>query len=369
MRAAHLDFMRLGAIALFAAFFLCPGSTDAESPPAAVAQKIIIRSYWAGLSPQSPFKTDLLIEKIGNDYRLTGRSSHGNGYQAKSSVATYASRKIPTNEVTHLVEALRAPLQPAADLASLGLTDNQLQQTLDGIWKEGTDDGSHKNVDPSLKAKAATLRESLRRPGQLVTVVTRGFSGSHTDDYPYVSVKIELANGTVLSVKSRSQQYLMLPWTTGSEGTTYAPAISRALLALLPDKATNRERFADHIEPGELRELIDAGLSEPFDQIGAEVKAAKALMDLEAHFKVSKPAYIEPYEKREPQIAVTLQRLDSPANLVLSAWLQISHGALVKPDVTLARLEAELALAQAAPRHDATRESGTAHLLHRPRPC
>lgn len=333
---------KLWGLALLLAFFHATASAQATSPN--VATRVTIHSYWGGLSPQSPLKTELLIQRTTHGYVLSGTSSHGNGFdsEAKPTVETYRSRTIPAEAVERLVAALRAPPQAEANLASFGASKQDVHAALDFV--------AHKyaqyETTRTSRARFAALLESLRQPETLAATLTRGFAGFHTDDSPSLSVEVELADHTILSAKSKSQQYRMLPWTMRNDEPTYAPAIANALHTLMPGAATNRERLSGPID---LTELIRAGLSEPLDRIGAETMAGAAMQALSSHFRINKAAYMEAYENRGAQLAVELQHSGAPDNLALSVWLPLGGDGLIHANDTLSRLDAELTLVEAAP--------------------
>lgn len=333
---------KLGGLALLLAFFLASAGAQAASPN--VATRVTIHSYWAGLSPQSPLKTELLIQRTPHGYVLSGTSSHGNNFDsgAKPTVETYRSRTVPAEAIERLVAALRTPPQAEANLASLGVSKQDVHTALDFVAHEY----AQYETTPTLRARFAALLESLRQPETLAATLTRGFAGFHTDDYPRLSVEVELADHTILSAESNSQQYRMLPWTMRNGEPTYAPAIAGALHTLMPDKAVNRDRLSG---PVNLVELIETGLSEPIDRIGAETMAGAAMQALSSHFRISQTAYIEAYESRGAQLAVKLQHTGTPDNLALSVWLPLSRDGLIHTEQTLSRLDAELTLVEATP--------------------
>lgn len=342
MGTGNMATTKLWGLALFLAFPLVPASAQA-TPPGAVT-RVTIHSYWAGLSPQSPLKTELLIQPTTHGYVLSGTSSHGNGFdsRAKPSVETYRPRTVPDEAVERLLAALRAPPQAEADLASLGASEHDLQAALDFIAQ----DYAKRETTPASRARFAALLESLRQPEQLAATLTRGFAGFIYDDGPRLSVKVELADRTVLSAKSESPHYRMLPWTTRNRAPTYAPAIASALFALMPKTATNRARLDG---PVDLIELIESGLSEPLDRIGAETMAGAAMQALSSHFRIRRVTYVEADENHGAQLEIELQHPASLDNLTLYAWLPLRGEGLVHTGGTLARLDAELTLVEATP--------------------
>ncbi|MFK2876654.1 hypothetical protein [Rhodanobacter hydrolyticus] len=330
------------SLTLLLAFSLASAGAQATSPN--VATRVTIHSYWDGLSPQSPLKTELLIQRTAHGYVLSGASSHGNNFdsETKPTVETYRSRTVPAEAVERLVAALRAPPQVEVSLASLGASKHDMHAALGFVAHEY----AQYETTPTSRARFAALLESLRQPETLAVTLTRGFAGFHTDDAPRLSVEVELTDHTILSAQSNSQHYRMLPWTTRNGESTYAPAIANALHALMPGAATNRERLSGPID---LVELIRAGLSEPLDRIDAETMAGAAMQALSSHFRVSQATYFEADENHGAQLEVKLQHPGSPDNLTLYVWLPLHGDGLAHAEDTRARLDAELSLVEATP--------------------
>jgi len=81
------------------------------------------------------------------------------------------------------------------------------------------------------------------------------------DDYPQVTIKVELKDGGRWVCSSDSYYPFMLPWKVNRgdvEETTYNADISRTLAALIAEGSVNRNRLGDE----ELKEwLSDAVMS------------------------------------------------------------------------------------------------------------
>lgn len=334
--------VKFGGLALLLAFFLASAGAQAASPN--VATQVTIHSYWAGLSPQSPLKTELLIQRTTHGYVLSGTNSHGNNFDsgAKPTVETYRSRTVPAEAIERLVAALRAPPQAEVNIVSLGVSKQDVHTALDSVAQEY----AQYETTPALRARFAALLESQREPGLLAATLTRGSAGFIADDGPRLSVEVELADHTILSAESESPHHLMLPWTMQDGEPTYAPSIASALRALMPSTAINRERLSGPID---LVELIRAGLSESLDRIRAETMAGAAMQALSSHFRIRQVVYFEADENHGAQLEVELQHPGSPGNLTLYVWLPLSGDGLIHAEQTLSRLDAELTLVETTP--------------------
>lgn len=304
-------------------------------------ESIKIRSSWGGLSPDSPLITELELKRSGNDFVMTGSNSRAHKLTAMAPV------HVPAVDVVELGEALRMPPVPEFSLPEFGVPISAIQQQVDSEIEDDGEAGQY----PELVAKLHAYREALRDPATLSATLTKGFSGFHTDDYPGVRIEATFSDGTTLVATSRSQQYLMLPWKRDGLGATYSPAISRALLRLLPEGATNRERLVGPIDDGTLREMVSAALYEKLSWIWAESKAGAALRVLEDAFEVSDVRAQDPTPaiKLGKVLFAELHLRGGPPNLHMAVRLPLKGDALEDPEGDVTRIRNALSLAQSAP--------------------
>ncbi|TCV94559.1 hypothetical protein EC912_10342 [Luteibacter rhizovicinus] len=331
---------RICGFALICALWFFFADAQAQSHPEAT--RISIHSYWAGFSPCTPRKTELTIERKGAAYHLSGTvSSECHGRPDLTEVLPV--RIVPVAQIERLVTAMKAAPQPLVELRAIGLSDQRVQKAIDRILT------APDTVEAlsSTQVKTDVLRDSLRQPGPLARMMTKGFDATHSDDYPYIAVEAVLSDGSTLSAHSVSQQYLMLPWKNGAGQVTYATDMARATLALLPSQATNRQRLNARLE--DLDTLVEMGLSEPLMRLGVEAMAGKALKTLEATFKIRNAAMVMPIEQEDPQMDADLQLPDSPANFSLTTRLSLVGDTLAHGDEDIARIAAQLKVVQAAP--------------------
>ena len=143
----------------------------------------------------------------------------------------------------------------------------------------------------------------------------------------------------------------MLPWKREDLGTTYSPAISRALQRLLPEGATNRERLDSPIDEGSLSELVRGALSDKKEMIWAESKAGVALRVLEDAFEVSDVRAQDPTPviKLGKVLFAELRLPNGPPNLHMDVRLPLKGDALLDPEGDVTRIRNALSLAQSAP--------------------
>jgi hypothetical protein len=309
-----------------------------------VAQRVVIDSGWAGLNPEMPFHSHIVIEKDGSRYRLTGGHNKSHFGKALPEQAFPAQTIAPTR-VAELVEAMRAPAQSRIDLYLLEPAVDDVQRKIDGILKEAKLPTSSEG----LGAQVLSWRNSMRNPDVLSEVLTKGFGAAHTDDYPYIDIEVTLRDGTKLSARSGSQQYLLLPWKNARGEPTYSASVARALDALLPKGATNKERLESALDSTGLDELLNDGVSEQIGRFQAESEAPDAVRMLDANFNVVSVSFIS-WEGRH--LDVDLRLPESPSNLLLSTRLLLNGKTLANKE-DLLRIRRELQLAQSSPGLDA----------------
>lgn len=238
---------------VFPAWLAATFAIGADAP---VATRVVIESGWGGLNPDAPFRTRIVIERHGDTYQLSG--GHSKNHLGKpQSEQPFRAQGIPVAAIERLVAAMQAQPQSLVDLRILRPAVDGAQKKIDDMFS---------SIDlpessPALREKIAKWRETLRNPDVLAKVLTDGFGATHTDDYPYIKIDVTLADGSTLSARSGSQQYLMLPWITGDSRPTYAVELPAAIDALLPADATNKDRLEGAITPDDLEALLEYGLS------------------------------------------------------------------------------------------------------------
>lgn len=332
-------FVRHGNAWIAGALWMAAASSHAQAPATLGASRVAIESTWGGLSPDAPLRTHIVLERDGSAYRLTGGRSQGRG--ASRNEQAFSPQEIPAENVERLLDAMRAPAQAQIELDTLQPTIRSAQGRIDWMLREA----SLPSSPPPLAGKIRAWRDGLRNPQVLTKVLTKGFGATHTDDYPIIQVEVTLSNGSTLSARSGSQQFLMLPWINAQGSPTYSPALPRALDALLPVESTNKERLEAGLDESQLDELLSFGLHSEKDRFDVEAQAPEALRLLDARFKVLEVSLVT-WEGRH--ISADLQLAGGPPNLVLATRLALNGPSLAHPG-DIDRIAQQLALAQSSP--------------------
>jgi len=303
-------------------------------------KEIRIRSTWAGLSRESPLVTELLLTPAEDGFSMTGSNSRaGDTTNLKRTV-------VPAEHVSELIAALELSPQPVLKLADLGISDSEIQEQIDGAV------GRYEELKESSESAFALqdYRDSLRAEATLAMALTEGFRSFHTDDYPGVRIEAMFDDGSTLVVGSNSQQFLMLPWQRGEE-KTYSASIAIALMKILPDGATNRERLQGPIREWGLRELVSSSMYDELSRLKSEAQAAPALRALESAFEVrnARAQDAVPAIELGPVLFAKLRLPSGVPNLWMFVRLPLNHGVLVDPEGDLNRIRGAMSVVQASP--------------------
>lgn len=241
-------------------------------------------------------------------------------------------RGFDSNLVQGLVEALGAPrlTRPARD--NLGLTSDWLKANARRVLSER--DSAFSDEAENLQQLQIGAFSDIAAIDRLLPWI---FDSFHTDDYPGVRVRITFADGGKVSAESRGQGPYLLPWTLTPGGKTYDARIARAVAALLPAGAVNRERMNGESLPGQLADAVKDSLEEKLVRLDAENRAGAALEELRTQFRVERPevsSYHGPAHgkqwdqqgEHETNLHVRLHRAGLPQNLATRAVLLHSDG-------------------------------------------
>jgi hypothetical protein len=256
--------------------------------------------------------------------------------------SSHFNQTVQQEHAASLIRAIKKPPLKEPDASNLGVTSTWLRSHADKAgthmsrihYAEGTE--QQKDLFKAAFADKQTLGSRLKDV----------YAGFHTDDYPHIRVRIWLDDGTVISLKTDSQNPFMLPWQISSNGTvtkTYNANISRALYALLPENFTNCERLISEQESslgllGMLATETENAIESQWNLLGAEQVAPDALSILRRAYKVRR-AEVNSYhnlnygkewsggEPHEENLDVDLWRPGFPKNFVTSAILLRDKGA------------------------------------------
>jgi hypothetical protein len=276
-----------------------------------VVKEVAIKSYWGGLG--TPQKTELVILNEKGKYYLGHKS-------------------VDSNLVEALVSALNEPAIQEPNLANLGITPQWL--------KENAVSAALKNAasfsDAAQNQKELFIK-SFSNSDVMNKIVPGMFRFVRTDDYPSAGVVVTFDDGSSLSADSRAWYEFMLPWKLSRNGeTTYNGDISRALAALMPKKATNRERLAGQGFDAALAEMVMRYIEDDWKLLDTENKIGGVLTSIRTEFAVES-AEINPYhhpeyglkwsgkQPHETNLHAILHRADAPSNYVVGLVLQLTN--------------------------------------------
>lgn len=143
--------------------------------------------------------------------------------------------------VQNLLDALDAPHPASVSAENAGLTKQTLQASAADA-EQGL--GSVEASDPKIRSAFESIYTDA---GAAQTWMTREAAGFHTDDVPKIDVLIDCGNRTV-RISSASMHLLMMPFTIAVDNKAsdvLDARVAYAIGALLPEKATNRERLQE----------------------------------------------------------------------------------------------------------------------------
>jgi len=291
------------------ALSLCATAVAAAENAASVKQ-IDVRSGWGGLGASQ--NTEISIRSRNRKYYI-GRKS------------------VDPALVEELVSALRQPTIAEPSLSNLGVTPQWLRENaIPAAMK-----ASERFTDAAQNQKDLYLT-SFNDPAVLQKVVTGLFHFARTDDYPFADIVVTFADGSSLSAESHSWYEFMLPWKlSGNAEATYNADISRAIAALLPKKATNRERLAGGHFDVAVSESVMSYIERQWKLLATENRLGGMLTDIRREYTVE-DADINPYHHpeygiewspkgpHETNLHATLHRAGAPSNYVVALVLRIT---------------------------------------------
>jgi hypothetical protein len=278
-------------------------------------QSVTIHSQWGGLG--MPGRCDLSIQLQNGQY-------------------TANDRIIPSEKITALLEAVESPRLAEPDPENLGITTQWLQSRVENAGGYAT----YFDYQAGYPDQKDLFRTAFTDERTIQARLKSLYQSFHTDDYPSMSVQLAFVGGELVTVCSDSQHPFMIPWKVargGNTAETYNADISRALLALVPAKFTNREDLTDE-EPyatGLLQELAsETGMevTTRWESLGAQHKAGDALASLSRSYQVRR-ADVNSYhnldfgkawdggEPHEENLNINLWRPGFPKNFVVAATL------------------------------------------------
>lgn len=293
-------------------------------PADSAIRQIEIKSSWGGLG--RPQNTELAVRHDNGEYRL-------------------GSTRIDRANVESLLASVRQPPQVKPTLQNLGMTDEWLTNAADKLEKDaernaGGDSALYKLGHGSADQKGL-FRRSYTDPNVMAKVLPEIFRCCHTDDYPGVKVTILYDDGSRTVISSHSQSEFMLPWKVeygNATVETFNKNISVALAAILPKKATNRERISgrgldlalawvvmDAIEGDWKLSNIKAHANDALMKIGNVYKILSA--DINPYHDVTFGIYVKDGKgEGEENLHLELRRSDFPQGFAVTALLLYRDG-------------------------------------------
>jgi hypothetical protein len=252
-------------------------------------------------------RTDLIIRRQGDAYYLDDKA-------------------VDPSLITALVKALSAPPNPELSLDDLGVTPAWLQANASSVAHRLAE-GRIVNGGP---AHEAMLESAFADPATMGKVVPRLFNNDHYHcadcSWPHPSVKVSVSFEDFTSADARSYSRFpyMLPWRLSPNGAevAYNADISRAIAALLPEKATNRARLAGEDFATLLGNAVLMDVEHQAQMLDVESKTGATLGVLRSRYTVEQASignFADPVlrkpERSEPDgqgLFLRLERPDSP---------------------------------------------------------
>lgn len=278
--------------------------------PSAVRQ-IEIKSYWSGLGPGQ--KTVLVIQ-----------SENGSYHQGR--------KGIDAALVEALVTAIKEPVIAVPNLPNLGVTPEWVKtNAVSAAIKHAA------NFTDAAKNQQELYVRAFNDLTLMGKVIPQMFKSVRFDDYPSADISVTFRDGTILSASSRSWHEFMLPWKLSGDQQTFNANISRAVAALMPVKATNRDRLAglgfDVAVAGAVMRYIE----DDWKLLDTQNKAGPALKSIGSTYTVE-TAEINPYhhpeygtewsgnQPHQENLHATLRRLGLPSQVSFALVLLDQDG-------------------------------------------
>ena len=286
------------------------------SPHIAEAQRnvrlIEIHSGWDGLA--TPQNVDVIIRRQDAAFVRDGKP-------------------VDTAQVRALIGALEAPRIAKPDMENLGVTS---------AWLNAHVASQHPRVAGQALETTANQEElftaSFTNPELIAKLLPDLFKFTKFDDYPFAQVNVTFEDGSKLIARSHSYYVYMLPWSIdGQDSETYNAEISRAVSALLPRKATNKERLAGDDLLTELVEAVMRSIEVAWNLRGSEDRVGDELAALRRNCDVPEaeinpwhhPEYGTATYKGEPEemnLHATVRKSIFPPNVTDALVLRYVNG-------------------------------------------
>jgi hypothetical protein len=288
--------------------------------------KIEINSGWGGLG--KPESTRLIIDNDQGTYRL-------------------GDKRVDAALVQALISALNEPSIAEPQLDNLGITPEWLKEK--AIPSAIKNAPNFANAAPNQKDLFVS---SFSDPAVIEKVVPDIFHFVRTDDYPSAQVLVTFDDGSTLSAETHAWYEFMLPWKVPRDGNTsetFNADISRAVAALMPQKATNRYRIAGQGLDDEVADAVMEHIKAQWKLLGVENLANDTIALLRTEYVVDR-ADINSYhnvdyglewkagQPREVNLDVTLRKQSFSENFSVEAILLYDNGKVYGVDAFFRRI-------------------------------
>lgn len=233
---------------------------------------IVIDSRWAGLSAGPVPPTHVVVSWRAGHYVRDGKV-------------------IDAKWVQRLVTVLAADQVKSPSREALGLSQEWLIQHAQAALK-----GLYLSASPAQARLFLSNYTNAVVVDEVLPDLCRRIQ--HTDDYPVVDVTVTMTDGRRIQFGAASQAPFMLPWYIGggnSSVPTWNADISRAVAALLPAKALNRERLQANGLVDHLAGVLLDHIRNAWDMAGATGANSRLMEALRSSYTVQSARAMHAY--------------------------------------------------------------------------
>jgi hypothetical protein len=282
------------------------------------AKVITIRSGWGGLGASKDLTVQ--ITRTPSGFKRDGKS-------------------VDAKLVEALVTAVDAPRIAKPNAANLGITPEWLNAQVDQQKPSAFSQASK-----TTPGQLALFKQKFTDLNTISSVVPDMWRYTSFDDYPGASFVIEYDDGSKVTASTHSYYVFMIPWLVdGQGGATYNAEISRAVAALLPKNAVNKDRLGGDGLTTKLTEALMSSIETEWNLKGGEELVGGALAQLRQKYEVVNteitpyhhPEYGTATYKHEPEesnLHATLRKPEFPKNVVDEVVLREDHGEVTGVD-------------------------------------
>ena len=284
-------------------------SSLASAQPDRAIRQITIRSGWGGLGTSQTFNIEIV------------RSSEG--FRSDGTAVSPAL-------VSALVSALEASRMAKPDMSNLGITQAWLKSQV--LRQTPRSFSQATNTTPGQKA---LFEASFTDPGLVSKAFPNLWSYSKFDDYPGAQVEVDFQDGSKLRASTHSYYVFMIPWQIGGQqGVTFNADISRAVSALMPAGAVNKDRLAGAGLAKQLTDAVINSIETEWNLKGADEMVGGALAQLRQKYQIvdteitpyHHPEYGTATYKGEENLHALLHRAGFPPNVSDAVVLRDNKG-------------------------------------------